>query len=156
MSILDLVIAFKKVWKEINKDKTRSQIQINEIKALMNQWKERTDDIKKVEDILSKHWKYFPINQRKDYIQKTLDLIHYGFDVEYHEDSTRTYNSGYGYGLVQIYNDTYEYIARRYNDMKHHYNKRHYEYVNRIYEDCIDRINEKLEQYHILENNNNE
>lgn len=152
--ILDLVVAFKKAWAEINKDKIRSKEQINEIKVLMKQWKERADDIKKVEDILYKHWKYLPINQRKDYVQKTYDLIHYGFDVEYHEDGTRTYFKGYDYGLVQIYKDTYEYIVCQYNNMKHHYNKRHYEYVNRIYEDCIDRINEKLEQYHILENNN--
>ena len=69
--ILDLVIAFKKALAEINKDKIRSKEQINEIKALMNQWKERASDIKKVEDILSKHWKYLPIKQRKDYVQKT-------------------------------------------------------------------------------------
>ena len=152
MSILDLVIVFKKVWTEINKDKIRSKEQINEIKALMNQWKERVDDIKMVEDILLKHWKYFPINQRKDYIQKTYDLIHYGLDVEYHEDNTRTYK---GYGLIQIYNDTYKYIVNQYYDMKDFYNSKDYEYVNRIYENCIYSINEKLKLYHILENNDN-
>ena len=150
--ILDLVVAFKKAWSEINKDKIRSKEQIKAIKSLANEWKERTDDIKKVEDILTKHWKYLPINQRRDYIQKTYDLFHYGFDVEYHEDGTRTYYGGYDYGLVQIYNDTYEYIVNQYNRMKDFYNSKHYEYVNRIYEDCIDRINEKLKQYHILEN----
>ena len=103
--ILDLVIAFKKAWAEINKDKIRSKEQINEIKALMNPWKERASDLKKVEGILSKHWKYLPINQRKDYIQKTYDLLQYGFDA-----GTRTYLRGYPYGLVQIYNDTYKYI----------------------------------------------
>ena len=149
MNILDLVIAFKKAWGGINKDKIRSQIQLDEIKKLVDQWKELTDDMKKVEDILSKHWKYLPITQRKDYIQKTYDLLHYGFDA-----GTSTYFRGYSYGLTQIYKDTYEYIVCQYNNMKHYYNKRHYEYVNRIYEDCIDRINEKLEQYHILENNN--
>lgn len=152
--ILDLVAAFKKTWAEINKDKIRSKEQIKAIKSLANEWKERTDDIKKVEEILSKHWKYLPINQRKDYVQKTYDLIHYGFDIEYHEDDTRTYSVGYGYGLVQIYDDTYKYIVYKYNDMKRNYNKRNYATVNSIYEYCIDHINEKLEQYHILENNN--
>lgn len=152
--ILDLVVAFKKAWAEINKDKIRSKEQINEIKSLMKQWKERASDIKKVEDILSKHWKYLPINQRKDYVQKTYDLIHYGFDVEYHEDGTRTYYGGYDYGLVQIYNYIYRYIVCKYNDMKSNYNTRNYATVNSIYEYCIDHINEKLEQYHILENNN--
>lgn len=151
--ILDLVIAFKKALAEINKDKIRSKEQINEIKALMNQWKERASDIKKVEDILSKHWKYLPIKQRKDYVQKTYDLLHYGFDVEYHEDGTRTYYGGYDYGLVQMYNDFYKYIVNKYNEMKHHYNKRHYATVNSIYKNCIDHINVKLELYHILENN---
>ena len=150
MSILDLVIAFKKAWEEINKDKTRSKEQIKAIKSLVNEWEERTDDIKKVEDILSKHWKYLPINQRKDYVQKTYDLIHYGFDVEYHNDGTRTYYGGYDYGLIQIYDSIYKYIACKYNDMKHNYNKRNYATVNSIYENCLDHINEKLEQYHIL------
>ena len=154
--ILDLVVAFKKAWSEINKDKIRSKEQINEIKSLMNQWKERASDIKKVEDILSKHWKYLPINQRRDYIQKTYDLIHYGFDVEYHEDGTRTYYGGYDYALVQVYNSIYRYIVYKYNDMKYHYNKGYYATVNSEYENCIDHINEKLKQYHILENNNNE
>ena len=149
MSILDLFIAFKEACGKINKDKIRSQIQLDEIKELVDQWKERTDDIKKVEDILSKHWKYLPITQRKDYIQKTYDLLHYGFDTV-----THTYLIGEPYGLVQIYNDTYEYIVRQYNDMKYFYHSKNYEYVNRRYENCINHINEKLEQYHILENNN--
>ena len=152
--ILDLVVAFKKAWAEINKDKIRSKEQIKAIKSLANEWKERASDIKKVEVILLKHWKYLPINQRKDYVQKTYDLIHYGFDVEYHEDGTRTYYGGYDYGLVQIYNYIYRYIVCKYNDMKSNYNTRNYATVNSIYEYCIDHINEKLEQYHILENNN--
>ena len=147
MSILDLVIAFKEACGKINKDKIRSQIQLDEIKELVDQWKERVSDIKKVEYILSKHWKYLPITQRKDYIQKTYDLLHYGFDA-----CACTYLRGYAYGLTQIYNDIYEYISCQYNNMKHHYNKRDYEYVNRIYEDCTSRINEKLEQYHIIMN----
>jgi len=154
MSILDLVIAFKKAWKEINKDKTRSKEQIKAIKSLVNDWKERGDDIKKVEDILSKHWIYLPINQRRDYVQKTIDLIHYGFDVEYHNDGTRTYFGGYDYGLAQIYDSIYKYIVCKYNDMKHQYNKRNYTTVNSIYENCLDHINEKLEQYNIKKNNN--
>lgn len=149
MSILDLVIAFKEACGKINKDKIRSQIQLDEIKELADQWKERVSDIKKVEDIFSKHWKYLPITQRKNYIQKTYDFLHYGFDA-----GTCTYLIGEPYGLVQIYNDTYEYIVRQYNDMKYFYHLKNYEYVNRIYEDCTSRINEKLEQYHILENNN--
>ena len=147
--ILNLIVAFKKAWEEINKDKIRSKEQIDEIKTLMNQWKERTDDFNKVEDILSKHWKYLPITQRKDYIQKTYDLLYYGFDA-----GTRTYLRGYAYGLTQVYNDIYKYIVNKYNEMRHHYNKRHYATVNSIYKNCIDHINVKLELYHILENNN--
>ena len=154
MMLLDLFIAFKKAWREINKDKIRSKEQIKEIKSLANDWKERTNDIKKVEDILTKHWKYFPINQRKDYIQKTYDLLHYGFDVEYHKDGTRTYFGAYDNGLTKIYNDTFKYIVSQYNDMKDFYNSKDYEYVNRIYENCIGNINETLKKYHILENNN--
>ena len=150
--ILDLVVAFKKAWAEINKDKIRSKEQINEIKSLMNQWKERASDIKKVEDILSKHWKYIPINQRKDYVQKTYDLFHYGFDVEYHEDGTRTYYGGYENGLINIYESIYELLLYEYSNMKNYYNTKDYSYVNRLYENCIKQVDQTLIKYNIKQN----
>lgn len=154
MIISDLIIAFKKAWHEINKDKIRSKEQIKAIKSLANEWKKRTEDIKNVENLLTINWKYLPIAQRKDYIQKTVDLIHYGFDVEYHKDGTRTYHGAYDYGLIKIYEYIYETLIYGYSDMKDFYNSKDYEYVNQIYENSINNINEKLKQYHILENNN--
>lgn len=154
--IFDLIIAFKKAWGEINKDKIRSKNQLKDTKIFIKEWKERTEDIKKVEKILSKHWHYLPIVQRQDYIQKTYDLIHYGFDVEYHENGSRTYFGGYDNGLAKIYQLIHDYIVVQYNDMKHYYNKKNYEKVNSIYQTFIKYINEKLEQYHILEKDNEE
>ena len=154
MIISDFIVAFSKAWKEINKDKIRSKIQIKEIKALMNEWKERTDDIKKVEDLLSKHWKYLPITQRRDYVQKTYDLIHYGFDIGYSEDGTRTYMGAYEYGLTKIYDYIYGVCLNNYIDMLSYYHQKNYDMVDKKYKSCLDCVNEKLEAYNIVSKTN--
>ena len=102
-TVFNFIDTFKVTWYEINKDKKRSKDQLQEIKSLANAWKKRAEDIKNVGHILKDNWLYLPVDQRKDYIQKTIDLIHHGFNVEYHEDGTRTYYGGYAYGLINIY-----------------------------------------------------
>jgi len=151
MIISEFIFAFKETWKEINKDKIRSKTQINEIKALMNEWKERIEDIKKVENILSKHWYYIPAVQRKDYIQKTYDLIHYGFNVEYHEDGSRTYRGSYDYGLTKMYNCIYNILHNNYTNLMSYYNKNNYLMVDKTYKNCLECVNEKLESYGITQ-----
>ena len=147
-TVFNFIDTFKVTWYEINKDKKRSKDQLQEIKSLANAWKKRAEDIKNVGHILKDNWLYLPVDQRKDYIQKTIDLIHHGFNVEYHEDGTRTYYGGYAYGLINIY----ETILYEYSNMKNYYNSKDYEYVNRLYENCIKQIDKTLIKYNIKQN----
>jgi len=150
--IIELFKAFKDAYIKIYAEKIAAKKYIKEIKNLRKEWEDRANDITSVERILQNNWRFLPINQRKDYIQKTIDLIHYGFDVEYHDDGTRTYNGGYNNGLRYIYNDIFLIVRGYLNEMKYSYKHNEYQDVISTYRECINKINEKLEMYHIINN----
>lgn len=147
MTLFDFIEVFKKTWNETNKDKIRSKEQIKEIEELANTYKKLTEDIKNVYHLLNTNWKYLPIKQRKDYIKKTVNLISYGFDIEYH-DGGYTLN-GDDNGLVNIYESIYKTIMNYHYDMKSYYHAKDYSFVNRLYENCINKVDQTLIKYNI-------
>lgn len=151
MTISDLILAFNKAWKEVNKDKIRSKKQISEIGELVKDWKERIEDMEKIDKIILKHWYYFPIAQRNDYVKKTYDLIHFGIDVEYLDNGER-YFEECDISLTKICSNIYITILNYFTHMKNYYHTKDYKMVNSLYETCMERINEKLEEYHMTEN----
>ena len=98
------ILAFKEAYQKINADKIQARNHIKEMEKLQTHFYCDHQIALKIEEYLGAIWQSLPIKQRKDYVQKTLDLFHYGFDVKYHEDGTRTYYGGYDYGLTKIYN----------------------------------------------------
>lgn len=149
MTLFDFIEVFKKTWYETNKDKIRSKEQIKEIEELANTYKKLTEDIKNVYRLLNTNWKYLPIKQRKDYIKKTVNLISYGFDIEYHDDGGYTLNGPYSNGLIQIYESIYKIINNYHYDMKSYYHVKDYSFVNRLYENCINKVDQTLIEYNI-------
>ena len=149
MTLFDFIEVFKKTWHEINKDKIRSKEQIKEIEALANTYKKLIEDIKNVERLLNINWKYLPIKQRKDYIKKTVNLISYGFDIEYHDDGGYTLNGPYSNGLIQIYESIHKTLMDYHYDMKSYYHEKDYSFVNRLYENCINKVDQTLIKYNI-------
>lgn len=149
MTLFDFIEVFKKTWYETNKDKIRSKEQIKEIEELANTYKKLIEDIKNVYHLLNTNWKYLPIKQRKDYIKKTVNLISYGFDIEYHDDGGYTLNGPYSNGLIQIYESIYKIINNYHYDMKSYYHVKDYSFVNRLYENCINKVDQTLIEYNI-------
>ena len=149
MTLFDFIEVFKKTWNETNKDKIRSKEQIKEIEELANTYKKLTEDIKNVYRLLNTNWKYLPIKQRKDYIKKTVNLISYGFDIEYRDDGGYTLNGGYANGLINIYESIYKTINNYHYDMKSYYHEKDYSFVNRLYENCINKVDQTLIEYNI-------
>ena len=152
MTLFDFIEVFKKTWYETNKDKIRSKEQIKEIEELANTYKKLTEDIKNVYRLLNTNWKYLPIKQRKDYIKKTVNLISYGFDIEYRDDGGYTLNGGYANGLINIYESIYKTINNYHYDMKSYYHEKDYSFVNRLYENCIKQVDKTLIKYNIKQN----
>ena len=149
--IIDLIQAIKDAYNKIYAEKIEAKSKIKIAKKLFNEWKDRANNIKLVENLLKDNWQFLPIKQRKDYIQKTVDLIHHGFDVEYHEDGSITYYGGYDFGLKNMYDRIVDIIKGNLKDMKDLYENHEYQKVIKAYDNCIDEINEKLVKYHILE-----
>ena len=149
MTLFDFIEVFKKTWYETNKDKIRSKEQIKEIEELANTYKKLTEDIKNVYHLLNTNWEYLPIKQRKDYIKKTVNLISYGFDIEYHDDGGYTLNGGYANGLINIYESIYKTLMNYHYDMKSYYHEKDYSFVNRLYENCINKVDQTLINYNI-------
>ena len=152
MTLFDFIEVFKKTWYETNKDKIRSKEQIKEIEELANTYKKLTEDIKNVYRLLNTNWKYLPIKQRKDYIKKTVNLISYGFDIEYRDDGGYTLNGGYANGLINIYESIYKTINNYHYDKKSYYHEKDYSFVNRLYENCINKVDQTLIKYNIKQN----
>ena len=88
--IIDLIKAFKDAYNKIYAEKITAKNHIKEIKELLKEWEDRNNNIRLAEKILKDNWHYLPIIQRRDFIQKTVDLINYGFDVKYNDDGTIT------------------------------------------------------------------
>jgi hypothetical protein len=151
--IIDLIKAFKDAYNKIYAEKITAKNHIKEIKELLKEWEDRNNNIRLAEKILKDNWHYLPIIQRRDFIQKTVDLIDYGFDVKYNDDGTITYFCLYNNGLKDIYNNICYMIKGYLGEMKHSYKHNDYQDVIDTYQDCINRINEKLETYQIINSN---
>ena len=104
----------------------------------------------KIEENLSSIWKDLPVKQRKNYIQKTLDLLHYGFYVTYHEDGSRTYG-GFDFGITAIYKSLEDYVNADIERCRAYYLNHEYQMVELVYNESIANINNKLVRYGILE-----
>jgi len=154
--IKDFLFILKKTYLEYSKDKRDAYQKIKEIESLQNEWKQRSIEMKTIENLLNKNWEVFPILQRKDYIQKTWDLIHYGFKVTYKEDGTRSYEGGYDFGLIQIYDSLSTICINRLQDMRREYKQHNYKDVVMYYNTCKEELIKKKQRYDIPIKNEDE
>lgn len=148
---IDLIIAIKEAYKKIYADKLKAKKLIKELNDLKLHFCCDSQLSAKIEEYLGVLWHDLPIKQRKDYIQKTLDLLHYGFDVEYHEDGSRTYYGGYDFGLTKIYKSLENCIDADIKRCKTYYSNHEYQMVETVYNESIADVNDRLIRYGILE-----
>ena len=147
---LDLIIAIKEAYKKIYADKIKAKKLIKELNDLKLHFSYTSQVSAKIEENLSSIWKDLPIKQRRDYIQKTFDLLHSGFDVTYHEDGSRTY-SGFSFGITAIYKSLENYVNEYIERCRAYYLNHEYQMVESVYNDSIAKINDRLVRYGILE-----
>ena len=87
---------------------------------------------------------YCPDNQRKDFIQSTLDFFNYGVYVVIKSDGTRIYFGGYSYGWTKRIKYLVEYIGYAWVDCYDLYNDRKYEDVAKKYKEMNEYIDKEL------------
>ena len=147
---LDLIIAIKEAYKKIYADKIKAKKLIKELNDLKLHFSYVSQVSAKIEENLLSIWKDLPIKQRRDYVQKTFDLLHHGFDVTYHEDGSRTY-CGYDFGITAIYKSFENYVNADIERCRAYYLNHEYQMVESVYNESITEINDRLVRYGILE-----
>jgi hypothetical protein len=74
MMILEV---FKRTWKEVRKERNEAKKAREEVEILLRQAKNTVSAINKAYESLKEVYLCLPEDDRKDYVQKTLDLLKY-------------------------------------------------------------------------------
>ena len=137
--IKDLIDAYK----QINSDRLTAKDQLNNIKYKLKEFKNIHNDCKLIESKLSNVYKYCPIDQRKDFIQDTLDFFHHGCNIFKH-DGIKTFFGNYSYGWTQKIDFIINYLSNCYDDCYKMYDNRNYKEINERYSNMLEYIDKEL------------
>ena len=135
---------FIAAYKQINKDRINAKACLNSIQLKLKEFKELYKSCQTIEGELGYVSKYCPDNQRKDFIQSTLDFFHYGVNVVIKSDGTRTYFGGNSYGWTKRIKYLVEYIGNIWTDCYDFYNDRRYDDVMNKYKEMNEYIDKEL------------
>lgn len=140
---------FIAAYKQINKDRINAKARLDAIQCKLKEFKELYKSCQTIEGELRFVSNYCPDNQRKDFIQSTLDFFNYGVYVVIKSDGTRVYFGGNSYGWTKRIKYLVEYIGYVWTDCYDLYNDRKYEDVAKKYKEMNEYIDKELfgEQY---------
>lgn len=142
--IKEFIKIFKYTWHKYYEDKECAK---KCVESLHNSYIRRKEDVNKlilIRKYLKHIWIYLPMKQRKDYVQKTLDLLEYGIHYEYDENNTRIGNPIYndGHGLCNQYEYLANYLKKQYLKAKNEYEHRNYVEVHSIHKETYEYLND--------------
>lgn len=144
---------FIAAYKQINKDRINAKARLDAIQCKLKEFKELYKSCQTIEGELGFVSKYCPDNQRKDFIQSTLDFFNYGVYVVVKSDGTRIYFGGNSYGWTKRIKYLVEYIGNVWTYCYDLYNDGKYEDVTKKYKVMNEYIdNELLGEQHSYEN----
>lgn len=140
---------FITAYKQINKDRINAKARLDAIQCKLKEFKELYKSCQTIEGELRFVSKYCPDNQRKDFIQSTLDFFNYGVYVVVKSDGTRIYFGGNSYGWTKRIKYLVEYIGNVWTYCYDLYNDGKYEDVTKKYKVMNEYIDNELlgEQY---------
>lgn len=140
---------FIAAYKQINKDRINAKARLDAIQCKLKEFKELYKSCQTIEGELGFVSKYCPDNQRKDFIQSTLDFFNYGVYVVVKSDGTRIYFGGNSYGWTKRIKYLVEYIGNVWTYCYDLYNDGKYEDVTKKYKVMNEYIDNELlgEQY---------
>ena len=133
---------FIAAYKQINKDRLNAQQCLTMINMKQREFKDVLKMCQNIEKELVEVYKYCPNDQRKDFIQSTLDFFHDGTQVIKKPDGSRTYFGNYGWTKRIEY--LVQYLGYCYVDYYDYYNQRRYDDIVEKYEEMNKHIDEEL------------
>ena len=137
--IKEFIKAFKNAYNTINVNKINAKKSIDNFKRKADSVIYAADSLQIIVDLLEKNYICFPIKERQDFIQKTLDLIRYGRkdDNGYLKDFCGLRTSYHSYAYCAKNNLSY---------LKKLYKEGKYDEVEKLAKE----YSERLEEFYIL------
>lgn len=147
--IKEFIKAFKDAYNTINIDKNNARNAIDDFKKEVDDIEYITESLKIIFSRLEAVYICFPIKERQDFIQKTLDLLRYG-----RKDS----NGGLKdiCGWYSLYSSQADYAKTRLNWLNECYTAGKYDEVISLAKEYKQKINEFNVLYGIEETQNEE
>lgn len=141
MKIKEFIKAFKDAHNAINVNKINAKKAIDNFKRKVDSIVYTADSLKNIFKLLEANYICFPINERQDFIQKTLDLLRYG-----RKDDNGNFKDYCG--LISLYQSN-AYCAK--NNLAHLnklYKKGRYGEIQVLAKE----YSERLEEFYVLHN----
>lgn len=126
----DLIKIFKTTYRTYYAEKIKAKLLITDYENSVNSIETVGNKLCRIANDLHAVYHFLPIKERQDFIQKTIDLINYGY-----EDSVFGYGSEYNSLLIDMKNNL--------KVLKLHYNNSHYDRVIEL----VEIYNKKLDEF---------
>ena len=114
-----LLETIERTWKELRKEKNEAKKVLKDIQVVVEHWERVWKTAENIEKELSAIYSDLPESQRQDYVQKTMDLLKYGFDIDVEWKSD---------GFISIFHYIYT-VCLRYQEHAEKLYKENYEGV---------------------------
>jgi hypothetical protein len=141
MKIKEFIKAFKDAYNTININKINAKMTINKFKRKVDSIVYTADSLKNIFELLEANYICFPIKERQDFIQKTLDLLRYG-----RKDDNGNLKDFHG--LISSYQSNAYCAKNNLAHLKRLYKKGRYDEVEVLAKE----YSEKLEEFYVLYN----
>ena len=143
--IKEFISVFKDAYYTLNINKFNAKNAIEDYRKEVRQFSKVAKTLNNLYDNLRDTYKYFPIKERQDFIQKTMDLLIYG-----RRDSNGGFIDICGYR--GLYYSEADYGKNNLARLKDLYNEGKYDEVMAKIEECSNRLEEFYVLYGIKEN----
>ena len=127
--IWEFIKAYKEAYTKVYNNRIIAKSDIKKVKHIIKSYETVKNKAKNIKKLLYDINGFLPIKQRADYVQKTLDLLMYGFDVNASSENGMIGNYRY------IETEAKHYLER----MEKAFSKHNYKEVNEIY-DALDKM----------------
>ena len=133
MGISDFLFALGKTINQLKEDKVKAKDCIRKLKYNMVHREDVLKKSIKANDALNRVYLDLPIEERRDYVQKTLDLFKYA-------PKQTTFSGGY----ISIMENLYDNAKYIYGEVKKEYNSKHYTECLSIYNTYMNDLEKTL------------
>jgi hypothetical protein len=145
--IKEFIKAFKDAYNTINVNKIDAKKAIDDYSKEVDGIVYAADSLKIIFIRLEGVYKYFPIKERQDFIQKTLDLLRYG------RKDDKWYLKDYD-GFITLYISTANWAKNNLTYLKKLYKKGRYGVVKVLAKEYSERLEEFYVLYNIIDKPN--